>query len=373
MSHRYGIQAGHVDELEIVTGKGDLLTCSKEDNSDLYDCARGGLGQCGIITSVTIPLVKAPTAICTYRIFYRAFDASMFLEDVKDFVESGHIDMIHAFLKPCTKECIGSILGSDEFAASSNEFKSLIQQGESTKSLVYFLELGSYSWDNRNGDETTSKTIENLLSSKQDRFLNGEYFTEENDFATYIRKDPPVVETNKEHGQVPHPSFATLIDETKAQKLLDCHLHSNDRGDDKTNEILIMPVKKTFEVPMFSMPKDSELSYFLLFLGSVIPGQGSSKMSEIRAHHRKLHSLSSKLGGKRYSYDTITAEVQGPTAWKDHIGCETAWESLVNAKRRFDPNHILCPGVNMWKENNDDQHIGKNTEAAVVTEVVTVG
>ena len=370
MSHRYGIQAAHVDELEIVTGQGNLVTCSKEENRDLFDCARGGLGQCGIITSVTIPLVKAPTTIRTYRLFYQATDSSLFLEDAKAFVESGQIDMIHAFLKPCTEGSIGSILGSDKFAASSKDFKSLIQTGESKKSLVYFLELGSYSWDNLAVDTEASNAIEDLLSSRNNRFLNGEYFTEENDFSTYIRKDPPVVETNKEHGTVPHPSFATLIDENHIQNLLDHHLHSNDRGDDKTNEILIMPVKNTsilstgHDVPMFPMPKGSELSYFVLFLGSVIPGGGSDQMSSIRSHHRKLHSLSLSLGGKRYSYDTITNEVRGETAWKAHIGSEATWKSLVEAKRRFDPNHILCPGVHMWKE--DEKIISSKKTRAVV-------
>ena len=39
MSHQYGIQAAHVHELEVVTGKGDLLVCNKEDHQDLFDCA----------------------------------------------------------------------------------------------------------------------------------------------------------------------------------------------------------------------------------------------------------------------------------------------------------------------------------------------
>lgn len=374
MSHRYGIQAAHVDEMEIVTGRGDLLVCSKENHSDLYDCARGGLGQCGIITSISIPLVKAPTSIRTYRLFYPACDASSFLEDVKTFAESGQIDMIHAFLKPCTNDFMSSILDPDAFAASSKEFKNLVQDGESNKSLVYFLELGCYLWDARD-----LNAIQKLLLSKQNSFLNGEYFTNECDFQTFIRKDPPVVETNKEHGTVPHPSFATLIDEKHAPTLLDHHLGSSERGNDSTNEILIMPVKSTSKlanfsgqnVPMFAMPEDSELSFFLLFLGSVIPEQSdveqasscSKQMTEIRAHHRALYSLSTALGGKRYSYDTITSEVKGEAAWKEHFR-EDNWRRLVLAKRKFDPNHILCPGVDMWKESSSNKRSNNSSNTA---------
>ena len=364
MSHRYGIQSAHVNEMEIVTGRGDLLTCSEESNSELFEYARGGLGQCGIITSVTIPLVKAPKTICTHTLFYRAADGKSFLEDVKTFVESNQIDMIHSFIKPCTEEIIGSIIGADIFSASSSNFKAAIKEGESNDGLVFFLELGCYLWGDQVQDASSSMSVKKLLSNKSG-CINGEYFSEECDFQTYITKDPPVVETNKAHGSIPHPSFATIISEKHALALLNKHLDSSDRGDDSTNEILIMPIKSNVnldsghQVPMFPMPEDTELSYFILFLGSVVPEgtvteaarSAEITMSKIRAHHRELYTLSNDLGGKRYSYDTITAEVKGEEAWKAHYGDET-WKGLVSAKRKFDPDHILCPGVNMWKNSN---------------------
>merc|ERR1712151_940689 len=107
------------------------------------------------------------------------------------------------------------------------------------------------------------------------------------------------------------------------------------------------------------MPEDTELSFFLLFLASVVPKGSDAEaacsaeiiMSKIRGHHSKLYTTSIDLGGKRYSYDTITAEVKGEDAWKAHYGDET-WKGLVLAKRKFDPDHILSPGVNMWKNCN---------------------
>ena len=378
MSHQYGIQAAHVNKMEMVTGLGDYVVCSKENQSDLFDCARGGLGQCGIITSVTIPLVKAPTNIRTYKLFYPASNSSLLLKDVKSFVNSGKFDMIHAFLKPCTKTTIMSILGPDAFDTSSTKFKELVQDGESNKSLVYFLELGCYLWDGLSPSISGNcEDIPNLFVSKENSFLNGEYFTNQADFSEYIRKDPPVVETNKEHGKIPHPSFATLIDEDHAPMLLDHHLASDARGDDRTNEILIMPVKSNsnlssgHNVPMFALPKDSELSFFLLFLGSVVPKPQSDKsaapscsdqMSTIRAHHRKLYSLSTKLGGKRYSYDTITAEVKGETEWKAHFGFQETWNKLVLQKRKFDPKHILCPGVDMFSDDRSSSGTAPETK-----------
>lgn len=354
MSHKYGVQAGYVNEMEIVTGCGNSTTCSTKINSDLFDCLRGGLGQCGIITSATLPLVQAPKVISIFKLFYLAENVKTFSEDVKDLVESRRIDMIHAFLKPCTTKCLSNILGASTFASSSSEFQSNIQDGESIGSLIFFLELGCYMWNTPN-DVSCLDDIMAFLSSNT-RCISGKVFNEQNDFQTYITKDPPVVETNKAHGTVPHPSFATVISEMHVVKLLQHHIASSSRGNDSTNEILIIPVKSNSalqsgsHVPMFPMPCDSDMSFFLLFLGSVIPQtekESSEIMKNICAHHRKLYKLSLTLGAKRYSYDTITSEVCGESVWKDHYGEET-WRLLCTAKRKYDPFHTLCPGVKMW-------------------------
>lgn len=60
---RYGPQTSNVTQLEVVTGKGDILTCSDSLNSDLFFSVLGGLGQFGIITKARIPLQPAPDMV----------------------------------------------------------------------------------------------------------------------------------------------------------------------------------------------------------------------------------------------------------------------------------------------------------------------
>ncbi|PNX86270.1 cytokinin oxidase/dehydrogenase-like protein, partial [Trifolium pratense] len=50
----YGPQISNVFELDVVTGKGEVMTCSEERNSDLFHAVLGGLGQFGIITRARI-------------------------------------------------------------------------------------------------------------------------------------------------------------------------------------------------------------------------------------------------------------------------------------------------------------------------------
>ena len=58
-TYNLGLQVDHVQELEIVTGDGQIVTCSDARNSDLFNAMLGGLGQCGIITKV-VARVRLP-------------------------------------------------------------------------------------------------------------------------------------------------------------------------------------------------------------------------------------------------------------------------------------------------------------------------
>ncbi|KAG4932348.1 hypothetical protein JHK87_046350 [Glycine soja] len=63
---RFGPQISNVHQLDVVTGKGDLVTCSAENNSELFYAVLGGLGQFGIITRARIALGPAPTRATDY-------------------------------------------------------------------------------------------------------------------------------------------------------------------------------------------------------------------------------------------------------------------------------------------------------------------
>jgi FAD/FMN-containing dehydrogenase len=47
-----------LESLEIVTGKGDVVTCSRTENSELFRHAVGGYGLFGVVTAATLRLVR---------------------------------------------------------------------------------------------------------------------------------------------------------------------------------------------------------------------------------------------------------------------------------------------------------------------------
>ncbi|GAU34783.1 hypothetical protein TSUD_205880 [Trifolium subterraneum] len=72
---RYGPQISNVHELDVITGKGDYVTCSYEKNSELFHAVLGGLGQFGVITRARISLQPAPTTVKWIRLLYSDFSA----------------------------------------------------------------------------------------------------------------------------------------------------------------------------------------------------------------------------------------------------------------------------------------------------------
>jgi FAD/FMN-containing dehydrogenase len=67
----FGVQSDNVAEMEVVTGSGRMIVCSPGTNAELFDAVRAGLGQVGVITKVTLPLVAAPTAVRRFQLRYR--------------------------------------------------------------------------------------------------------------------------------------------------------------------------------------------------------------------------------------------------------------------------------------------------------------
>lgn len=69
-SHIHGTQAANVIELEAVTARGEILTCSPTHRSQLFDALRSGMGRHGIITTATLRLIAAPERVLSCRAQY---------------------------------------------------------------------------------------------------------------------------------------------------------------------------------------------------------------------------------------------------------------------------------------------------------------
>ncbi len=80
-SVRFGAQVGHVERLEVVTPAGDLVTCSREAERELFDAVRAGQGQFGVITRAWLRLRRCPSRIRYY--YLRYVDMDRLADDVE--------------------------------------------------------------------------------------------------------------------------------------------------------------------------------------------------------------------------------------------------------------------------------------------------
>eukprot|EP00252_Welwitschia_mirabilis_P019479 TRINITY_DN4525_c0_g2_i1.p1 TRINITY_DN4525_c0_g2~~TRINITY_DN4525_c0_g2_i1.p1 ORF type:complete len:370 (+),score=34.35 TRINITY_DN4525_c0_g2_i1:992-2101(+) len=71
---KFGPQISNVLQLQLVTGKGEAITCSPEKHADLFYGALGGLGQFAIITQARIVLQRAPHMVRWMRFVYSDFE-----------------------------------------------------------------------------------------------------------------------------------------------------------------------------------------------------------------------------------------------------------------------------------------------------------
>ncbi|KAL5065867.1 hypothetical protein RYX36_027604, partial [Vicia faba] len=91
---RFGPQISNVHELDVVTGVGDLVTCSTKKNSELFYAVLGGLGQFGVITRARIALGPAPQRVKWLRLLYNNF--STFSQDQEQLISFNGINETNA-------------------------------------------------------------------------------------------------------------------------------------------------------------------------------------------------------------------------------------------------------------------------------------
>lgn len=97
-SYRYGAVVDNVIELDVVTGRGKLETCSRLKNPLLFAAVVGGIGQYGIIVRAKVKMQAAPPLARNYLIGYLDLDAM--LADVNILTSQHRIDGVYLRVFP---------------------------------------------------------------------------------------------------------------------------------------------------------------------------------------------------------------------------------------------------------------------------------
>jgi FAD/FMN-containing dehydrogenase len=307
-TQHFGVQTDTVRELQVVTGRGDLVTCSPRRNSDLFNVALAGLGQYGIIVRATVALTPAPTNAQVYKLYYD--DLGTYLADQLMLLRDGRFSYLEGQVQP---------------------------RPDGTPGWRYMIEAVSYFTPPAVPDDAA------LLAGLSDDRAAAT-ITPDTYLGWAFRLDP-AVEFLKIIGDWyrPHPLLDLFVPASRAATVIGDALATLTPADIGIGPILLYPASTArFTRPLFRVPSEPEVFLFSL-LRTTANGDPALLASQL-ASNRALYDSNVAAGGTWYPIGAIADYDQRD--WRRHYG--PLWRTVTEAKREFDPDTVLTPGQRMF-------------------------
>ncbi|KAH9763002.1 cytokinin dehydrogenase 3 [Citrus sinensis] len=301
-TYRKGPQITNVLELDVLTGKGEFVTCTSQKDTELFYAVLGGLGQFGLITRARIVLGPAKERVKWLRILYSDF--SSFSTDQETLIST--TGPSHK-VKPDYLE--GQLLMSQsplDFYPQSQHQKitSLINQ----YGIVYLIEVATY-YDNKNEDKRVKQMLKSLKG-----FVHGFVFEKDVTYLEFLNRvhDEERVLRKKGLWDIPHPWLNIFIPRSRITDL-DNGAFRNIllKRNFTSSTVLVYPLLRSNADDWETFDnRNKDILQFCV--------HGSIKFKQYLGHHATKEE------------------------WINHFGSK--WNTFQQRKARFDPKMILSPG-----------------------------
>ncbi|KAF6163044.1 hypothetical protein GIB67_001372 [Kingdonia uniflora] len=307
----HGPQINNVFELDVVTGKGELFTCSKQKNSDLFHGVLGGLGQFGIITRARIALEPAPHRVRWIRVLYSNF--STFTKD---------------------QEYLISLHGE----APSDKF-------DYVEGFVIVDEEITKNYDASTASNVVDQQVDALL--KKLHFIPSTVFTTDipyTDFLDRVHKAELKLRA-KDLWDVPHPWLNLFVPKSRIADF-DKGVFKGILGNKTSGPILIYPMNKNkWDYNNSAVTPDEDIFYLVALLRSALDtGEETQTLEYLSNQNRRILRFCDEAGIKVKQY---LPEYNTQEEWKGHFGDK--WELFLKRKMEFDPKRILATGQRIFR------------------------
>lgn len=302
-SQRYGLQVDTVLELEVVTGTGELVTCSPTRHRALFDSVLGSLGQLAVVVRATIALVPAPAYARGYQLYYADLD---------------------------------TYLADQRRALAGRRFDSLEGQAQRTAAddgWEFFIDAAVYYDGAAPDDAAVTRGL---------RFDPARTLTPQYSYLEWIDRLRPTVEFLKSIGAwgLPHPWLDMFLPASRTAAVVRATLDGLTLADTGQGPVLLYPFRPGLVRPRFlEMPREPVGFLFSLLRTTVPPTAVESQL----AGNRDLYDRGVAAGGKRYP--TGSVPLTHPD-WVRHYGRD--YPAFAAAKATWDPRRILSPGQGIF-------------------------
>lgn len=294
-SYLCGSAADNVLKLEVITLDGEHRFCSETENEELFHAVLCGMGQFGIIVSVTLPMVTAKKQVNMYFLAYD--NAKQFLQEQKSLYELKIFDHLKGFVR------------------------------KKNDAWEYVIEAVTY-YDEYE-DPVISVALENLSAS--DRSMQSLSYWE------FINLVTGFVQALRVSGKLkaPHPWYNVLMPEHEIEKhlieILDTpHLTG-------TEPIIVYPMNSDcFKRPLFIKPEGETFYILGVLYNTSFEATNHFPYEGILQRNKQLYLLAKEKGGARYAVDAIPFTGED---WKNHYG--EKWQQVCYLKNKYDTRNLL--------------------------------
>ncbi len=308
-SWRFGTQADNCLSLEVVTGAGEVVRCSPDQNRDLFDAVRGGVGQFGVITEASLRLRRHQPR---FRSFYLLYDdLATLLGDLETVMADERFDYLESWCTPCPQG----------FKKAGGERRPFAQ-------WFYPLHVTS-----EMGDGSAPDPEEKLRGLKSYKHVH----TEDGELLEFITRLDGLFELWRRGGfwDHAHPWMECVLPWQTTSMYITQVLQNLPPQALVGGHILLWPARgAASSVPLFMRPASELLMGF-----GILPAVPKPFLPEALPRLAMASQGSMIMGGKRYLSGWIDFD---HAQWKTHYG--EAWPKVVELRKKFDPQAVLNPG-----------------------------
>ncbi|HVK22089.1 MAG TPA: FAD-binding protein [Actinokineospora sp.] len=297
-SSHHGFQVDNVLALEVVTGTGELLRCSRTENRELFDVVLGGLGQYGLIVRATLKVVPAPATARVYKLTYA--DLAAFTTAQRTALADGRFSYLEGQVVPTEAGWAYVLEGVAYFTGQAPDDARMVR-GLPAPTATEIAELPYFAWLDR-----ITALVDQLRPLK-----------------------------------FPNPWLNLFLPDAVTDRYV-ADLLADLSPADVGGPILLYPVPRArLTRPLVAVP-DSPVVYLLSILRVVAPPNADT-VNRLIADNRAAYVDAVALGAKQYAIGAIPVS---PEEWAAHYGAQ--YPRARRAKVRFDPHGVLTPGQKIF-------------------------
>jgi FAD/FMN-containing dehydrogenase len=301
-SYRYGAQVDNVEELEVVTGAGDVVRCSESTNTELFEMVLAGLGQCAMIVNARLRLVPAPNAVVWQEYTYDDMDTWL----------ADHVAAVNA----------------NRFDHHGGE---VVRQDDGSHRFMIY---GAAFEARGNAAAAPQSSLRATATSSPRRMTYREYLHRQTEMIDHVYDTDLYLR--------PAPYLTVWVSASRAKEVVSA-IMATPAPANNFARFGVWPIKPMrFRRPLLPMPQWDTAFIFWLF--RTAPVGDEHLTSAYLESNRSIAKVVADVGGKRYA---PYAMVMTPAEWRAHFG-KIQWQRLSAAKRRYDPRGILTPGPGIF-------------------------